>query len=184
MLTDEEISLVRGSASMSDICGMYGIKVTPAGFCGCPFHGKDKHPSMKVYPGDRGYHCFTCGEGGDVFTFVRKMSGIGFEDAVRMVAGYVGVPLPEPGAKRSREDVQKQREAAEKRRADRELAESIEETQKKLLIALSDEIRRLEDRREAINNPMSSYAAYLTAKIQKLDQQWEAEFERYGVKTK
>ena len=177
MFTDLEVAQVRSSVTMKDICRMYGIKVNRSGFCSCPFHGADKHPSMKVYPGSRGFHCFTCGEGGDVIHFVRKHDGLGFEDAVRKVALLGGVSLPEPGHKRSREETERLKQEARKRKADRELEDSIRQTQRRLMIVLSEEMQRIRDEISG-SPPLSGRVAYLTAKLQKLEYQWDCEFER------
>src|SRR5262249_57250254 len=63
----------------------------------CPFH-TEKTPSFTVSE-DRGfYHCFGCGEHGDVFTFVMKTEGLAFPEAVRRVAERFGIALPEDAA--------------------------------------------------------------------------------------
>jgi DNA primase len=59
----------------------------------CPFH-KEKSPSFSVHQVRQFYHCFGCGVSGDVFSFVGKIENVGFPDAVRIVAGKCGVPLP------------------------------------------------------------------------------------------
>ncbi len=60
----------------------------------CPFHG-EKTPSFNVMR-DRGFfHCFGCGVGGDVFKFVELQEKVGFQEAVRMLAGRFGIPIPE-----------------------------------------------------------------------------------------
>jgi len=53
--------------------------------CSCPFHGDDKHPSMKVF--DDGANCFTCGWNGDIFSFVMRYDGVGFKEAYRSLGG-------------------------------------------------------------------------------------------------
>ena len=60
----------------------------------CPFH-KEKSGSFYLYPGTASYYCFGCHEHGDVFTFVMKMDSVGFPEAVRAVAGKMGIPLPQ-----------------------------------------------------------------------------------------
>ncbi len=59
----------------------------------CPFH-KEKSPSFSVHAVRQFYHCFGCGESGDVFSFVGKIENVGFPEAVRIVAGKAGIPLP------------------------------------------------------------------------------------------
>jgi DNA primase len=60
----------------------------------CPFH-EERTPSFNVSP-DRGiFKCFGCGVGGDVFKFVELQQKVAFPEAVRIVAGRLGVPVPE-----------------------------------------------------------------------------------------
>ena len=59
----------------------------------CPFH-KEKSPSFSVHAVRQFYHCFGCGVSGDVFSFVEKIENVGFPEAVRIVAGKCGFPLP------------------------------------------------------------------------------------------
>lgn len=59
----------------------------------CPFH-KEKSPSFSVHAVRQFYHCFGCGESGDVFSFVGKIENVGFPEAVRIVAQKCGIPLP------------------------------------------------------------------------------------------
>ena len=59
----------------------------------CPFH-KEKSPSFSVHAVRQFYHCFGCGASGDVFSFVAKIENVGFPEAVRIVAGKCGIPLP------------------------------------------------------------------------------------------
>lgn len=60
----------------------------------CPFHG-EKTPSFTVNDEKQVFHCFGCGEGGDVFRYVMKREGLTFPEAVRMLADRAGVRLPE-----------------------------------------------------------------------------------------
>jgi DNA primase len=59
----------------------------------CPFH-KEKSPSFSVHAVRQFYHCFGCGVSGDVFSFVEKIESVTFPEAVRIVAGKCGIPLP------------------------------------------------------------------------------------------
>src|ERR1700733_6981848 len=78
----------------------------------CPFHG-EKTPSFYVY--DDHYHCFGCGEHGDVITFVMKSTGASFMEAVEDLATQAGLDVPKPTPQAAQ---------AEQRRAD--LADVLE----------------------------------------------------------
>ena len=58
----------------------------------CPFH-EEKTPSMSVERARGLYHCFGCGEGGDVFTFIQKTQGVGFPEALEVLARRAGIVL-------------------------------------------------------------------------------------------
>ncbi len=60
----------------------------------CPFHN-EKSPSFGVNPQRQIFHCFGCGEGGDVITFIRKYENISFTDAVKRLADRAGIPIIE-----------------------------------------------------------------------------------------
>ncbi len=67
----------------------------------CPFHG-EKTPSFMVSDDKQIFHCFGCGEGGDVFRFVMKREGLTFPEAVRMLSDRSGVRIPEEISKLSK----------------------------------------------------------------------------------
>jgi len=60
----------------------------------CPFH-HEKTPSFSIQPEKGFYHCFGCGESGDVFKFVQKQEGLGFMEAVKKLAQQCGVEIKE-----------------------------------------------------------------------------------------
>ncbi len=59
----------------------------------CPFH-QEKTPSFMVDSERQIFHCFGCGEGGNIFTFIMKMEKINFPEAVKLLANKAGVQLP------------------------------------------------------------------------------------------
>jgi DNA primase len=59
----------------------------------CPFHG-EKTPSFVVTEDRMRFHCFGCGEGGDIFTFLQKMEGYDFPEVLKLLADRAGVALP------------------------------------------------------------------------------------------
>ena len=58
----------------------------------CPFHD-EKSPSFHVRPQVGYYHCFGCGESGDVYSFLREMDHVSFTEAVERLAGRIGYSL-------------------------------------------------------------------------------------------
>lgn len=86
---------MRERARIEEIVGEH-VTLKPAGVGSlkglCPFHD-ERTPSFHVRPPVNLWHCFGCGEGGDVISFVQKIDGLGFTEAVEMLAGRVGVQL-------------------------------------------------------------------------------------------
>jgi DNA primase len=74
----------------------------------CPFH-KEKSPSFTVSPSKQFYHCFGCGAHGSALGFVMEYQGVGFIDAVRLLAEGVGMQVPEQQVA-NREAVREKRE--------------------------------------------------------------------------
>ena len=62
----------------------------------CPFH-HEKTPSFAINEADQYYHCFGCGESGDVIKFVREMENIDFMDAVKLLSERAGLQMPQTG---------------------------------------------------------------------------------------
>jgi len=76
----------------------------------CPFHG-EKTPSFTVSPSKQFYHCFGCGAHGNAIGFLMAYAGLGYVDALRDLAGSVGMQLPESRPRTREEAVREEREA-------------------------------------------------------------------------
>ena len=93
--SDELIEEVRQSNDIVDIISQY-VHLTRKGrnyFGLCPFHN-EKSPSFSVSPDRQIFHCFGCGVGGNVYTFLMKIEGITFKDAVEQLAERANIQLP------------------------------------------------------------------------------------------
>ena len=93
--SDEIIEEVRQTNDIVDIISQYvRLKRSGRNFFGlCPFHN-EKSPSFSVSPDKQIFHCFGCGAGGNVFTFLTKIEGINFIEAVQMLAERSNIQLP------------------------------------------------------------------------------------------
>ncbi|HIV03111.1 MAG TPA: DNA primase [Candidatus Aphodoplasma excrementigallinarum] len=99
LYSEELISEVIGANDIVDVIGMYtALKKSGRGFVGlCPFHS-EKTPSFHVSPDKQLYHCFGCGEGGTVLTFVMKAENLDFVEGLKFLADRARIALPEPEA--------------------------------------------------------------------------------------
>jgi DNA primase len=88
---------VKQQADIVRVIGEYlQLKKAGQNFRGlCPFHS-EKTPSFNVHPTKQIYHCFGCGQGGDVFKFVMEMEKCAFPEAIRIVAEKCGIAVPRP----------------------------------------------------------------------------------------
>lgn len=88
------IAEIRDSANIVDVISYY-IPVKRAGRSYkalCPFH-PDRNPSLMISEEKGLWHCFGCGAGGDVFSFVMKMENVDFVEAAKLVAERIGIPF-------------------------------------------------------------------------------------------
>ncbi|HEY1822566.1 MAG TPA: DNA primase [Trebonia sp.] len=94
-IRQEDIAAVRERSPIADVVGEY-LQLRPAGgghLKGlCPFHD-ERTPSFNVTPGKELYHCFSCGEGGDVIKFIMKLESLQFSEAVERLAARAGVEI-------------------------------------------------------------------------------------------
>lgn len=93
--SDEILNQVRESNDIYDVISQYvHLKRSGRNYFGlCPFHN-EKSPSFSVSPDKQIFHCFGCGVGGNVFTFVSKIEGISFKEAVENLAERANIKIP------------------------------------------------------------------------------------------
>lgn len=93
---DDFVNTIRAKADIVKIISEYmNLKRTGENFKGlCPFHA-EKTPSFIISPQKGIFHCFGCGAGGDIFTFVMKHDHLSFPDAVNFLAEKMGIPIPQ-----------------------------------------------------------------------------------------
>ena len=98
-IPDEKIDEIRSASDIVDVISSYvTLKKRGKNYLGlCPFH-QEKTPSFTVSAEKQMYHCFGCGVGGNVFTFVMEHEKVSFIEAVRTLAERAGITLPSPDA--------------------------------------------------------------------------------------
>ncbi|WP_124712318.1 DNA primase [Mycolicibacterium nivoides] len=99
-ISDRDIAAIREKVRIEDVVGDY-VQLRRAGADSmkglCPFHD-EKSPSFHVRPNHGHFHCFGCGEGGDVYAFIQKIEHVTFVEAVELLADKVGYTVTYTGA--------------------------------------------------------------------------------------
>lgn len=99
-IPDRDIAAIRERVNIEDVVGDY-VQLRRAGADSmkglCPFHD-EKSPSFHVRPNHGHFHCFGCGEGGDVYAFLQKIEHVSFVEAVELLADRVGYTVTYTGA--------------------------------------------------------------------------------------
>ncbi|MCK4501391.1 MAG: DNA primase [Desulfuromonadales bacterium] len=110
-ITEAKINQVREQTDIVELISQYvSLKRSGTNNMGlCPFHS-EKSPSFSVNAAKQFYHCFGCGVGGDVFSFLMQTEGLTFPDAVRSLAERLGIELEEQVVSPEEERRQRQRE--------------------------------------------------------------------------
>ncbi|WP_298456759.1 DNA primase [uncultured Cellulomonas sp.] len=95
LIRREDVDAVRERARIEDVVGEH-VTLKSAGVGSmkglCPFHD-ERSPSFHVRPQVGRWHCFGCGEGGDVISFVQRIDGLAFAESVEYLAARVGIQL-------------------------------------------------------------------------------------------
>lgn len=99
-ISDRDIAAIRERTRIEDVVGEH-VQLRRAGADSlkglCPFHD-EKSPSFNVRPNHGTFHCFGCGEGGDVYAFVQKIEHVTFVEAVELLADRIGHTITYSGA--------------------------------------------------------------------------------------
>ena len=93
IINKSHVDRLKATLTVRDVMSVYlpENKINAKGFALCPFHS-EKTPSLAVHP-DR-YHCFGCGESGDIITLTQKLFNLSFKDSVVKLNKDFGVGLP------------------------------------------------------------------------------------------
>lgn len=110
IMSDSTVQQVKDRLDIAEVLSGYmSLKKAGVNFKGlCPFHN-EKTPSFVVTPSRQIWHCFGCGEGGDVFSFVQKFENLDFAQTLKMLAGKAGVVLPEYSPQDKQKESEKER---------------------------------------------------------------------------
>jgi DNA primase len=99
-ISDRDIAAIRERNRIDEVVGDY-VQLRRAGADSlkglCPFHD-EKSPSFHVRPNHGHFHCFGCGEGGDVYAFIQKIEHVSFVEAVERLADRIGYTITYTGA--------------------------------------------------------------------------------------
>lgn len=115
---------IKSRLTMAQVVTWYGFDLSRSGYICCPFHS-EKTASMKIYPDDRGFHCFGCGAHGDVITFVMKLFGLNFLSAIAKINTdfALGLAVDRPPTLLEKREVEGLKRAAEQLKQERKKIE-------------------------------------------------------------
>lgn len=134
--------LVKSSVSALDAGRVLGLEMNHDGRCRCPFHNGEDF-NMKLYMGDKGYHCFVCHEHGDVIALVQKMSNSTFTEAIQWLSDTFHLGIDTHAAI----DEKTRQRASRQRRIRQELNERRKETDRRVydtFLNIADFVRTVE----------------------------------------
>jgi DNA primase len=110
MIPEEKVREVAERLSIVEVVSDYvALRRAGGNFQGlCPFHA-EKTPSFNVNPAREIFHCFGCGAGGNAFSFVMKIEGVSFPEAVKLLARKAGIEIEErqltPSERKSQDEL-------------------------------------------------------------------------------
>ncbi|MEG2602243.1 MAG: CHC2 zinc finger domain-containing protein, partial [Carnobacterium sp.] len=94
MIPEETVNRIRQETNIVDVVSQY-VQLKKSGknlFGFCPFH-EERTPSFSVAEDKQIFHCFSCGKGGNVFTFLMEVDGLSFPEAVFKTAEMSQIKL-------------------------------------------------------------------------------------------
>ncbi|MDD5284567.1 MAG: DNA primase [Desulfuromonadaceae bacterium] len=115
MIPEEKVREVAERISIVEVVSEYvQLRRSGGNFLGlCPFHG-EKTPSFNVNPAREIFHCFGCGAGGNAFSFLMKIEGVSFPEAVKILARKSGVEIEERQLSQAEKQAQDERQQFQK----------------------------------------------------------------------
>jgi len=110
MIPREIIDEIVFRSDIEQVIGSYvTLRRAGSNFQGlCPFHS-EKTPSFTVFSATKSFHCFGCGAGGDVISFVMRAENLSYVEAVRLLAERAGIDIPEDNSYQEKDAVSKKR---------------------------------------------------------------------------
>lgn len=161
------VQTIKDRLTMREALECYGYTADRKGFICCPFHN-EKTPSMKIF--DKDYHCFGCGEHGDVITFVQKLFNLSFQEALKKIDVDFGLNLY---SNKTFEELRKSHYQTKQLQAKREREKAEREQSNVEYWAAFDEWKRLDDnkRNYAPKTPDEELHPLFVEALQKLTHQ-------------
>lgn len=161
------VQTIKDRLTMREVLEYYGYEPNKKGFICCMFHN-EKTPSMKIFEKD--YHCFGCGEHGDVITFVQKLFNLSFQEALKKIDVDFGLNLY---GDKTFEELRKSHYQTKQLQAKREREKAEREQIDVEYWAAFDEWKRLEDNKKnyAPKTPDEELHPLFVEALQKLSYQ-------------
>lgn len=158
------VQTIKDRLTMLEVLERYGYDPNKKGFMCCPFHN-EKTPSMKIFEKD--YHCFGCGEHGDVITFVQKLFNLSFQEALKKIDVDFVLNLY---SDKTFEELRKSHYQTKQLQAKREREKAEREQSNMEYWAAFDEWKRLEDNKQkfAPKTPDEEWHPLFVEALQKL----------------
>lgn len=150
----DRVTEIKARVSIRNLIDMYGYDVNRAGFMRCPFHSGDRTASLKIYQGDRGWHCFGCHKGGSVIDFVMEHDGVSFHAACKTLDSMFSLGLYRELSFSEYRKAQRQREQAEAARAEKQQSESTDRHCRDVLGRYFRWLWLKQDKTEAMNRDL------------------------------